>query len=301
MDEPCPPAAHPLDPLLGRIHCCDNMELLRRLPDESCDLITIDPPFFTGKNRRGSGPGTGYDDRFCGSRDSYMAFMAPRLVEMHRVLAGHGTLYVHLDYRTVHYVKVFLDELFREDNFLNEIIWSYRTGGVSRRRLARKHDTILAYAKSFGSHTFHRLRDGRYRTLGMRHDEAGRPFKSTRRGPLFFDAGGPALTDVWDIPFLSTVSAERTGYPTQKPLALLKRIVSISSDPGQIVADLFCGSGTSLVAAKMLKRRWLGCDSSTEAVRISRDRLAVGGLTPPSRRGRRSPPREVHADGLFPL
>src|SRR5439155_18269467 len=130
----------------------------------------------------------------------------------------------------------------------------------------RKHDTILLYAKAAGRHRFNVLREGLYRTDGLKVDETGRPYKSTRRGKLYFNAAGPALTDVWDIPFLSTVSKERCGWPTQKPFALLERIMRASSKTDDLVADFFLGSGTALLAAQRLKRRFLGCDSNPSGV-----------------------------------
>jgi DNA modification methylase len=248
---------------------------MRRLPDGCCDLIYIDPPFLTGRRRTvAKGDGT-FGDHWHGGLDSYLAFMNPRLEQCHRLLADHGTLYVHLDWRVVHHVRIRLDTIFGADNFLNEIIWHYRTGGVSRRWFGRKHDTILAYARRLGRHRFNVHRNGTYRTDGLKVDDDGRPYKSTKKGRLYFNAQGPALTDVWDIPFLSTVSNERAGWPTQKPLALLDRIIRASSHPGDVVADFFCGSGTTLVAAKIRGRRWLGCDASDEAIRITRDRLAT--------------------------
>ncbi len=218
-----------------------------------------------------------FDDRWPDGHAAFLAFLRPRLSEMRRLLARRGSIYVHLDWRTVHYVKVMMDEVFGPCNFLNEIIWSYRTGGRSNHWFARKHDTILLYARCAGEHTFHVQRDGAYRTDGLKYDEAGRPFKSTRKGRLYFHEAGPAVTDVWDIPFLSTVSNERTGYPSQKPEALLERIIRASTNPGDLVADFFCGSGTTLVVAQRLGRRWLGCDISAEAVAMARKRLAGAG------------------------
>jgi site-specific DNA-methyltransferase (adenine-specific) len=185
----------------------------------------------------------------------------------------HGTLYVHLDWRAAHYVRIQLDTIFGAENFLNEIIWHYRTGGVARQWFSRKHDTILVYARKLGRHRFHQIREGRFRTDGLNYDESGRPYKTTKKGRLYFHADGPALTDVWDLPFLSTVSRERERWPTQKPLALARRIISASSRPGDLVADFFCGSGTTLVAAKEMGRRYLGCDSSRPATVIARRRL----------------------------
>jgi len=244
------------------------------LPDGCCDLIYIDPPFFTGKARATTRGAATYSDRWAGGLDAYLAFMQPRLEQCRRLLAAHGTLYVHLDWRASPYVRV-IDGIFGRENFLNEIIWYYRTGGLSRRWFGRKHDTILAYARRLGRHRFHVQRDGEFRTDGLKYDERGRPYKSTRQGRLYFHADGPAMTDVWDLPFLSTVSLERTGWPTQKPLALLERIIRASSDPGDLVADFFCGSGTTLVAAQRLGRRYVGCDTSVEAVRIARGRLTI--------------------------
>ncbi|GJM24919.1 MAG: hypothetical protein DHS20C16_13340 [Phycisphaerae bacterium] len=189
------------------------------------------------------------------------------------MLKEAGTVYVHVDPRVSHHVRLLLDEIFGARNFLNEIIWSYRTGGVSTKWFGRKHDTILVYAKALGKHTFNTLRDGVYRTDGLKYEDDGRPYKQTKSGKLYFHADGPVVTDVWEIPFLSTVSLERTGYPTQKPEALLERIIRASSVPGDLVADFFCGSGTTLAVAKRMGRKWLGSDSSEEAVEIALSRL----------------------------
>lgn len=217
--------------------------------------------------------GAVFDDRWPGGFREYLAFLQPRLEQARRLLARSGSLYLHLDWRTVHYVKCLADEIFGIENFLNEIVWSYRTGGRSDRWFARKHDTLLLYAKQAGRHVFHVERSGSFRTDGLLYDDAGRPYKNTRKGRLYFHPDGPACTDVWEIPFLSTVSCERTGYPAQKPETLLERIIRTSTDPGQLVADFFCGSGTTLAVAKRLGRRYLGCDVSGEAVAITRRRL----------------------------
>ncbi|MHC4444868.1 MAG: DNA-methyltransferase [Planctomycetota bacterium] len=257
----------------GQIQCGDNLPLMVSLPDSCCNLIYADPPFFTGKQQSQSAGGHKFGDSWPGGVKGYLAFLQPRLEQMYRLLKSTGTLYVHLDWHAVHYVKVLLDEVFGAANFLNEVIWSYRTGGRSTRWFARKHDTILVYARQMGKHRFHVLRDGEFRTDGMNYDHRGRPYKTTRKGRLYFHPDGPALTDVWEIPFLSTVSRERVGYPTQKPEALLERIISASSNRGDVVGDFFCGSGTTLVVAQRLHRRWIGCDVSAEAVRLARKRL----------------------------
>ena len=260
----------------GHIVCDDNLVFMRSLPAGCCDLIYADPPF---NSKRTVGPTkrhqTTFNDRHGEGVRGFLDFLKPRFMEMHRLLSPAGCLYVHLDWRMVHYAKVMLDEEFGRDHFLNEIIWSYRSGGVAKRWFARKHDTLLSYAKEVGGHTFNRLRQGEYRTLDLRMSSDGRPFKQTRNGRLYFHPEGPAISDVWDIPFLSTVSKERVGYPTQKPEALLNRVIQASSNEGDVVADFFCGSGTTLAVAARLKRRWMGCDINPEAVAITKKRLMV--------------------------
>ncbi|MEE9294286.1 MAG: site-specific DNA-methyltransferase [Phycisphaerae bacterium] len=269
----------------GRLVHADNLVLMRQLPTASCDLIYIDPPFRSQRRRTSSRSANGFDDRWEGDLPGFVDFLAVRLREMHRLLSDRGSLYVHLDWRTVHYVKVALDEIFGPDNFLNEIIWHYRTGGLSKHWFGRKHDTILLYARNRGRHTFNVRREGEFRTDGLLFDDDGKPFKNTKKGRLYFHPDGPAMTDVWDIPFLSTVSSERTGYPSQKPMALLERIVRTSSNPGDLVADFFCGSGTTAVVADRLERRWLACDIGDEAVRLAAKRLreTPEKIAPPTR------------------
>ena len=281
-------AAHPVSTTaLDRVVCADNLTYMSTLPDECCDLIYADPPFSSNRTLGPSKRSTlTFEDRHDGGRRGFLRFLEPRLAQMRRLLSIRGSLYVHLDWRSVHHVKVLLDDLFGEDRFLNEIIWSYRSGGRPAPWFARKHDTILLYVKEVGAHTFNRLRGGAYRTLDLRIAADGRPYKSTRKGPLYFHPQGPALSDVWDLPFLSTVSKERTGYPTQKPETLLERIIQSSTNEGDLVADFFCGSGTTLAVANRLNRRWLGCDVNPHAVAVTRKRLQ-----PLPRRGARSESR----------
>lgn len=244
------------------------------LPDGCCDLIYADPPFGTNRSVfRVTSPGLSFDDRLPNGMDGYLGFLRPRLSQMRRLLSARGSLYVHLDFRAVHYIKIALDEIFGRSCFLNEIIWSYRSGGRPARWFSRKHDTILFYVRNPGAHTFNPQRGGAYRTLDLKCDEDGRPYKSTRKGRLYFHSEGPVHTDVWDIPILSTVSRQRTDYPTQKPEALLDRIVRASSNEGDLVADFFCGSGTTLAVAQRLGRRWIGCDINPHAVEITNRRL----------------------------
>jgi len=259
---------------LGEVVCADCLPWMSGLSDGACDLIYVDPPFMTNLPRTTQAGGR-YDDRWPGGVAEYLAFLEPRLAQMHRLLSERGTLYVHLDPRTSHYVKVALDGLFGDHGFLNEVIWSYRTGGRSPHWFARKHDVLLVYAKCAGRHTFNVLRDGSFRTDGLKRDAEGRYYKNTKKGRLYFHPEGPAMTDVWEVPFLSTVSSERTGYPTQKPEALLERVIRASSNAGDVVADFFCGSGTALAVAERLGRRWLGCDEEPAAVAIARERVKL--------------------------
>lgn len=248
---------------------------MRELNSESVDLIYADPPFGTNSIRQDSDePRNRFDDRFA-DMNAYLDFLKPRLVEMHRLLSHRGSLFVHTNWRSAHHVRVLLDGIFGPESFLNEIIWVYRGGGRPANWLARKHDLIFWYAKSFGLHTFNRLRDGAYRTEGLKLSDNGVPFKVTRNGPIHFHADGPSCSDVWEIPMLSTVSRERCGYPTQKSERLLERMIVLASNEGDLVGDFFCGSGTTLVAAKRLNRRWIGCDKNPRAITLTKRRLHV--------------------------
>jgi len=251
----------------------DCLDVLERLPDGCLDLVYIDPPFGTQSQRSRTTNDHQYPDYWPGGLREHLAFLTRRIEAIHRVLKSSGCLFVHLDYRSVHYVKVELDRIFGPGNFLNEIIWSFRTGGLSKRWFARKHQTILGYARNAKRHKFHPIRGGQFRTDGLNYDESGRPYKSTKKGRLYFNPAGPALTDVWEIPFLSTVGLERTGYPDQKPLALLERIIQAASDEGDRVADFFAGSGTTACAAAKLNRSFLAVDTNPAAIRIIQNRL----------------------------
>ena len=270
----CNQAVELPESVLGQIACRDNLAFMAELPDGCCDLIYADPPFNMDRPVEPTKYGSAnYQSRFVGGIDGHLRFLVPRLEQMRRLLSRRGLLFVHLNWRSVHYVKVELDRLFGESNFVNEIIWSYRSGGRPGKWFARNNETILGYANCVGEHTFHPLRDGAYRTKDLKFDQQGRPYKSTRSGRLYFHPDGPMMSDVWDVPFLSTVSKERTGYPTQKPEALLERIVRAASSEGDVIADFFCGSGTTLAVARRMKRRWLGCDESPDAVDIARRRI----------------------------
>ena len=263
----------------------ENLAVMTGLPAGGIDLIYADPPFGTGQVRRHRAIRTGTGDRdrtgFGGRRyafevvsdhayrddmvlEEYLEFLWLRLVEMHRLLAETGSLYLHLDFHAVHHARLVLDEIFGPERFLNEIIWAYDYGGRARDRWPRKHDNILWYAKS-DRWTFNR-------------DDIDRlPYMAPGLVTPEKVARGKLPTDTWWMTVVPTNGRERTGYPTQKPLKLLERIVTASSQPGELVADFFCGSGTTGVAARNLGRRWLLVDDNPEAVRVARGRLAAVG------------------------
>lgn len=265
------------------VFLADNLSVLGRLPDACVDLVYIDPPFGTGQVRRLQSIRTGRGAKsragFAGrsyafevvsahhyrddmALDDYVSFLYERLAEVHRVLRPTGSLYLHLDFHAVHYARLLLDELFGPEHFLNEVIWAYDFGGRAKDRWPRKHDNILWYAKS-SCWTFNR--EGIDRIPYMAPGLVG-PEKA---------AAGKLPTDTWWLTIVPTNGSERTGYPTQKPVKLLERIVGASSNPGDLVADFFCGSGTTGVAAKNLGRRYLLVDDNPEAIEITERRLAA--------------------------
>lgn len=282
----------------GELHVGDCLDVLGGLPDGCAHLIYLDPPFNTNSRQiarkrgvTGAG-GLAYDDAF-GSPADYIAYMRPRVEALRRVLASHGSLFFHCDWRMGHHVRLMLDEVFcvtGEGNiarsgrakrgsglFVNEIIWHYGLGASkARRRLLTKHDVIFWYAN--GPHyTFHLIREDPTPAMlaKYRHrDEQGRRYMLSY-GRRYYLQGGKPLDDVWDIPAIAPTSRERVGYPTQKPLALLQRILRLASNEGDIVLDPFCGSGTTLIAAQALRRRWIGIDVNPEAIALARARLSA--------------------------
>jgi len=201
---------------------------------------------------------------------SYLIYMAMRLLEMHRILKETGSIYLHCDPTMSHSLKMVMDAIFGEKNFLNEIIWSYRTGGVSKRWFGRKHDTILLYAKKFGKHTFNLEKEKSY-------NRDNKPYKFSNVKE-YQDAEGKwytmaSLRDVWEINAIGRSSKERVGYPTQKPRALLERIIKVSSNDGDMVLDPFCGCATACIAATDLSRQWVGIDISPLAATLIATRM----------------------------
>ncbi|MCS7081090.1 MAG: site-specific DNA-methyltransferase [Chloracidobacterium sp.] len=264
------------------IHFGDNLPVLQGLPSNSIDLIYIDPPFNTGKVqqrtqlatvRDENGDRTGFQGRRyrtikLGTKaypdifDDYLAFLEPRLQEARRVLKADGSLFVHLDYREVHYVKVLLDVIFGRASFMNEIIWAYDYGARSKTKWPAKHDNILWYAKDPEHYQFHLEVCDRipYMAPGL----VG-PEKAAR---------GKTPTDVWWHTIVSPNGREKTGYPTQKPRGILDRIVKVHSRPGDLLLDFFAGSGSFGESAVRLGRRCILVDHHEEALRVMEKRFA---------------------------
>ena len=252
----------------------DNITALRGMPDRSFDLIYVDPPFNTGREQKRTTLRTGRSDDgdrvgFKGQRytsvrlgttsyadvfDDYLSFLEPRLREAHRLLTPTGSFFLHLDYREVHYAKVLLDLIFGRECFMNEIIWAYDYGARSRSKWPAKHDNILWYVRDPGAFTFQVEEADRIPYMApalVGEEKAGR---------------GKTPTDTWWHTIVSPTGKEKTGYPTQKPLGILRRIIAASSCPGDLVLDFFAGSGTTGAAALELRRDFLLVDSSETAI-----------------------------------
>jgi site-specific DNA-methyltransferase (adenine-specific) len=260
----------------------DNLPCLQSMPDASVDLIYIDPPFNTGKVQRHTqlrtvqsedGDRSGFAGRryrtsklatraYSDAYDDYLAFLEPRLIEAHRLLPSTGSLYFHIDYREVHYCKLLLDSIFGRDCFLNEIIWAYDYGGRTAHKWPPKHDNILFYVKDAGKYLFN-INEVE-RIPYMAPNLVG-PEKAAR---------GKLPTDTWWHTIVPTNSRERTGYPTQKPVGILKRIVAASSPPDGLVLDFFAGSGAAGAAALELGRRFILIDNNPEALEVMARRFA---------------------------
>jgi len=265
----------------GLVVRADNLEVLARIPDGAVDLVYVDPPFNTGRRqtrdvlrtvRDAGGDRTGFGGHryrttrvgsrsFADAFDDYLAFLEPRIVEARRVLRPTGSFYLHLDYRESHYAKVLCDAIFGRDCFLNEIVWAYDYGARTRRRWPAKHDDILVYVRDADAYFFDA--DAVDRIPYMAPGLVG-PEKAAR---------GKLPTDTWWHTIVSPTGKEKLGYPTQKPLGVVRRIVRASCPPGGVVLDFFAGSGTTGAAARELGRRFLMVDSSDEALAVMRRRF----------------------------
>ena len=291
------------DPMRMLVHA-DNLSVLREMDSETIDLIVTDPPFNTGRDF------AKFDDRWswtkgvedawikklrsvcpvawdviCATRSvhsdsmgAFVCFMGIRLLEMRRVLKSTGSLYLHCDPTASHYLKLLLDAIFGRAQFRNEIVWCYGGRGMARRWFQRKHDILLFYSKK-DRYMFNTT--GASRPVAPEHvgrynktDSTGRRYAriKNRNGKYsHVYLKDVVLEDWWKIPYVR--GNETVGYPTQKPIALLTRIIASSSNPGDVVLDPFCGSGTTLVAAERLDRQWIGIDTSDDAVQLARERV----------------------------
>ena len=253
----------------------ENLEVMERLHSAwgpCLDFIFADPPFFSGRTYRSPSGGapSGFQDRWPGGLDSYLAWLGKRFQVMWELLSDTGTMMVHLDAHAVHYVKVELDRIFGRDHFLNEIIWHYTGGGRSKRYFSRKHDNLLWYRKG-KKWTF---QIDAVRVPYRKSSGYARSGIVSARGKRYLpNPLGTPIDDVWNLPMVNPLSRERTGYPTQKPESLLNCILQGCTQPGDLVADFFCGSGTTGVAAQRLARRWILCDDSPGAISVCRDRI----------------------------
>ena len=283
-----------LEPFLNKITQGDNLDIMRDIDDESVDLIYLDPPFNSGKNNKV------FDDTwhwnidakgayrdivtkgqtklaeliqalrsFLGSNDmmAYLTMMAIRLAEMRRVLKPTGSIYLHCDPTASHYLKILMDAVFGAANFQNEIIWAYKSGGATNRRFSRKHDILFFYSKDPTKYQFNSQKEKSY----MMHEYGFKSsnFQKDEKGQYAW----VIMKDWWEIPSIGSADKQRLGYPTQKPERLLERIIKASSNEGDIVADFFCGCGTTIAVAERLKRRWIGMDITHLAINLTRRRI----------------------------
>lgn len=263
---------HPhLEP--NRLYWGDNLHVMRQLPTESLDLIYIDPPFFSGRHYNvifgDQNELRSFSDIWEGGMPGYLIWLNARLLEMKRLLKKTGNIVVHCDWHASHYIKVEMDKIFGHENFINEIVWCYKSGGASPKRyFSRKHDVLLFYARG-KNHFFNPQREKSYNRGLKPYRFAGVQEYQDEVG-WYTQVG---MKDYWEIDMVGRTSSERIGYPTQKPEKLLDRVISGCSPDQGIVADFFCGGGTTAAVAQRLDRRWIACDQSRVAVAITADRI----------------------------
>ena len=280
-DVSCDPSAASDESVLS---LSDNADFLRQLISKGYSgkfrCIYIDPPFFTRSKFNASVSVKGkdgsshrirhlaFDDRFERSLECYVENMTVRILLMKELLAQDGTLWVHLDWHSSHYIRLVLDELLGDRNFVNEIVWCYKSGGSGKKHFSRKHDTILVYSKS--RKYYISIPEEKSYNRGFKPYN----FKGVRE---YCDENGwytlVNMKDVWNVDMVGRTSSERNGYATQKPMELMRRIIEAGSEEGDLVGDFFCGSGSFLEAAELAGRRWIGCDNEKLAVSMARKRL----------------------------
>lgn len=251
---------------MNKVYLADNMEVLKGLADGSADLVYIDPPFNTKIKQKRLKDGPSYEDSF----EDYLGFIRPRIEQIHRVLKETGSLYFHIDYREVHYCKVLIDEIFGRKNFLNEIIWAYDYGARATKRWPAKHDNILVYVKDIKKYYFSFDEVDRlpYMAPGLCGPE------KAAKGKTPTDSWFGIDTDFWWHTIVSPMGKEKTGYPTQKPMGVISRIVKASCPPGGLVLDIFAGSGTTGAVALQLGREFILVDQNPEALKVMKKRFA---------------------------
>lgn len=263
----------------------DSLVIMKQFADNCADMIYLDPPFFTQDKQvlssRKHNKEYSFEDRW-NSMEEYLTYMKERLSECRRVLKDTGSIFIHCDRNASHYLKVLMDQIFGMSNFQSEIIWSYKRWSNSKKGLLNNHQVILFYSKT-SEFKFHQIYVDYSETTNVdqilqervRNEEGKAVYKLDENGDSIIGKSkkGVPLSDVWEIPYLNPKAKERVGYPTQKPIILLEQIIKLVTDEGDLVIDPFVGSGTTVVAAKILNREYIGIDQSKDAVQLSRKRL----------------------------
>ena len=264
------------DQYSGEVYCADNLEIMRSLATSDFkgkfQMIYMDPPFYSGAkyfSRRSDGlKKLAYSDVWGSGLLEYLEMIAKRILIARELLSDDGLIWIHLDYRAVHYVKIIVDEIFGMENMVNEIVWGYRSGGASGRRFARKHDTILLYSKT-KEYKFNPQKEKSYNRGALPYNFKGVQEYEDEKGWYTL----VNMRDIWEIPMVGRTSGERTGYATQKPEELIRRMVLASTDVGDLCGDFFAGSGTLGAVCMGLGRSFVLCDKNEDACRIMVDRL----------------------------
>lgn len=258
---------------------------LRKIEQNSVDLIYLDPPFFTQKKQlqktRDNSKEYSFDDNW-ENIESYKNYIEERLIECNRVLKNTGSIFLHCDRSASHHLRIALDSVFGANNFQSEIIWSYKRWSNAKKGLLNAHQVIYFYSKT-ADFKFNHIFENYSPTTNidqifqkrMRDENGKTKYKENLDGgyELMDDKKGVPLSDVWDIPYLNPKANERVGYPTQKPILLLEKVIQLVTDEGDVVLDPFCGSGTTLVAAKLLNRKFMGFDISDDAIQLTHKRI----------------------------